>query len=147
MAANRSSIQTLEKNKRAARGAKNSLRMVKRWETIVLSREGKLLFKGNRLMVGVLRPVTKLTAFSCRGIRVEGRGVVGSEAGRAAEDGRIAGRKEQLHSPRPRLRRPPQAGGNLASRRPNPLPEAPHHEQDALQRRWVTLPHKQESCF
>ena len=49
MAANRSSIQTLEKNKRAARGAKNSLRMVKRWETIVLSREG--LFKENRLMV------------------------------------------------------------------------------------------------
>ena len=51
MAANRSSIQTLEKNKRAARGAKNSLRMVKRWKTIVLSREGKLLFKGNRLTV------------------------------------------------------------------------------------------------
>ena len=51
MAANRPSIQTLEKNKRAARGAKNSLRMVKKWETIVLSREGKLLFKGNRLMV------------------------------------------------------------------------------------------------
>ena len=51
MAANRSSIQTLEKNKRAARGAKNSLRMVKRWKTIVFSREGKLLFKETRLMV------------------------------------------------------------------------------------------------
>ena len=51
MAANRSSIQTFEKNKRAARGAKNSLRMVKRWETIVLSTEGKLLFKENRLML------------------------------------------------------------------------------------------------
>ena len=34
---------------------------------------------------------------------MEGRSHVGSEAGSAAEDGRIAGRKKQLHSSRPGL--------------------------------------------
>ena len=50
-----------------------------------------------------------LTSFLPGRAGVGGRGLVGSEAGRAAEDGRIAGRKEQLHSPRPGLAPPPRS--------------------------------------
>lgn len=53
-----------------------------------------------------------------------GRGLVGSEAGRAAEDGRIAGRKEQLHSPRRGLHPPPQPGTpqEISARPPDAAP-------------------------